>query len=70
MVITALRTLGLRSDQLYLCSLASIALCVAMWLRAKAIDQEQRGNAERRALFVGLWPPMFWVIGRSLEEHE
>jgi hypothetical protein len=29
-----------------------------LWIRAKAVDQEERGNAERRALFVGLWPPM------------
>ena len=70
MVITALRTLGFRSDQLYLCSVAAIMLCVSLWLRAKAVDQDQRGNAERRALFVGLWPPTLWLIGRSLEDHE
>jgi hypothetical protein len=28
------------------------------------------GNAERRALFVGLWPPMFWLIGDSVERRE
>ena len=44
-------------------SLASIGLCVGLWLRAKTVDQDERGNAERRALFVGLWPPMFWLIG-------
>jgi hypothetical protein len=27
-------------------------------------------NAERRALFVGLWPPMIWMIGDSLAPHE
>ncbi|HEY1524381.1 MAG TPA: hypothetical protein VGF70_15325 [Solirubrobacteraceae bacterium] len=26
-----------------------------------------RGCAERRAIFVGLWPPMFWLIGDSVE---
>jgi hypothetical protein len=34
---------------------------------AKTVDQDERGNAERRALFVGLWPPMLWLIGDSLE---
>jgi hypothetical protein len=48
-------------------SLASIGLCIALWLRAKTVDQTERGNAERRALFVGLWPPMFWLIGDTVE---
>lgn len=70
MVITALQALRLRSDHLYVASLASILLCIALWVRAKAVDQDERGNAERRALFVGLWPPTLWLIGRNLEEHE
>jgi hypothetical protein len=48
-------------------SLGSIGLCVALWIRATTVDQDERGNAERRALFVGLWPPTFWLIGDSLE---
>ena len=32
-------------------------------IRGKTVDQDERGNAERRALFVGLWPPMFWLMG-------
>jgi hypothetical protein len=48
-------------------SLASIGLCVGLWLRAKTVDQDERGNAERRALFVGLWPPMLWMIGDTAE---
>jgi hypothetical protein len=47
-------------------SLASIGLCVGLWVRAKTVDQDERGNAERRALFVGLWPPMLWLIGDSV----
>jgi hypothetical protein len=31
------------------------------------VSQEERGNAERRALFVGLWPPMFWLIGDTVD---
>jgi hypothetical protein len=37
---------------------------------AKTVDQDERGNAERRALFVGLWPPMFWLMGDSLKAAE
>ena len=66
----ALQGTGLRGWQLHLLSLGSVGLCVTLWIRAKTVDQEERGNAERRALFVGLWPPMFWLMGDSLERHE
>jgi hypothetical protein len=58
---------GLRDWHAHLASLGSICLCIGLWIRAKTVDQDERGNAERRALFVGLWPPMFWLIGDSLE---
>ncbi len=61
---------GLRGWHLHSLSLASIVLCIGLWIRAKTVDQEERGNAERRALFVGLWPPMFWLMGDSLEGRE
>ena len=70
MLDTALHRLGARSACFEAASLGSVGLCVALWLRAKTVDQEERGNAERRALFVGLWPPMFWLIGDSLRRHE
>ena len=54
----------------YGASLGSIGLCVGLWIRAKTVDQDERGNAERRAIFVGLWPPMFWLIGDSLKSTE
>jgi hypothetical protein len=61
---------GLRGWQMHAASFGSIGLCIALWIRAKTVDQDERGNAERRALFVGLWPPMFWLIGDSLERRE
>jgi hypothetical protein len=60
--------LGLRSIHLQVASLGSVALCIGLWIRAKTVDQSERGNAERRALFVGLWPPTLWLIGDSLQE--
>src|SRR3954451_9722942 len=70
MLTRRLNDVGLRGWHLHVESLSSIALCIGLWIRAKTVDQDERGNAERRALFVGLWPPMFWLIGDSVEGHE
>jgi hypothetical protein len=69
MLTTRMRDAGLRGWHLQLASLGSIGLCIGLWIRAKTVDQDERGNAERRALFVGLWPPMFWLIGDSVERQ-
>ena len=60
----------LRSEHLYATSLASIALCITLWIRAKTIGEDARGNAERRAIFVGLWPPMLWLIGDTVRRRQ
>ncbi|MDQ3723731.1 MAG: hypothetical protein M3376_11885 [Actinomycetota bacterium] len=70
MIAKSLYRVGLRSDQLQVVSMSSVGLCVALWIRAKTVDQDERGNAERRALFVGLWPPTIWLIGDSLGRLE
>ncbi len=70
MVTKLLRAAHVRGWYLHVASLSSVGLCVVLWIRAKTVDQEERGNAERRALFVGLWPPMLWLIGESLRADE
>jgi hypothetical protein len=70
MITGVLHRAGLRSEHVQVLSMASIALCIGLWIRAKTVDQEERGNAERRALFVGLWPPTIWLIGDSLQRYE
>ena len=70
MLTKALSDAGLRGWHLHTGSLAAVYLCIALWIRAKTVDQEERGNAERRALFVGLWPPMLWIIGDGLQLEE
>jgi len=70
MVVTLLRRVGFRGSQFHALSLGSVGLCIALWIRAKTVDQDERGNAERRALFVGLWAPTFWQIGDSLGREE
>jgi hypothetical protein len=67
-LIRTLHGAGLRSSHLQVASLSSVGLCIGLWIRAKTVDQDERVNAERRALFVGLWPPTLWLIGESLEE--
>ncbi len=70
MLTDRLHRAGLRSGHLHILSLCSVGLCIGLWIRAKTVDQDERGNAERRALFVGLWPPTIWLIGDSLARHE
>jgi hypothetical protein len=65
-----LRRVGLRSWYFHVASLGSVALCIGLWIRAKTVDQDERGNAERRALFVGLWAPQFWLMGDAVERQE
>jgi hypothetical protein len=70
MVMRRFQRLGLRSGHLHMLSVASIGLCIGLWVRAKTVDQDERGNAERRALFVGLWPPTIWLLGDAFERHQ
>jgi hypothetical protein len=65
-IVDALHRGGIRGAQLHALSLGSVGLCIGLWIRAKTVDQDERGNAERRALFVGLWAPTLWQIGDSL----
>ena len=69
-VSEAVKRIGVRSTYFYAASLGSVGLCIGLWIRAKTVDQDERGNAERRALFVGLWPPMFWLMGDTLRDSE
>jgi hypothetical protein len=70
MLVETMHRFGLRSDYLHGAGLGAVALCLGLWARAKTMDQKERENAERRALFVGLWPPTLWLIGNALQELE
>jgi len=70
MVATLLHRLHLRGWYFHASALGSVALCITLWIRAKTVDQVERGNAERRALFAGLWAPTLWGIGTSVETRE
>jgi hypothetical protein len=70
MLTKTLYRAGLRAWIMQIFSMSAIGLCIGLWIKAKTVDQDERGNAERRALFVGLWPPTIWLIGDSLARHE
>ncbi|MDF1606079.1 hypothetical protein [Nocardioides sp. YIM 152315] len=70
MPVDVLRRLAIRGDHLQLLSAGSAALSLGLWVRAKTVDQAERGNAERRAIFVGLWSPTLWLVGDSLRADE
>ena len=70
MLVDLMRRLGLRDWHLHTSSMGSVGLCITLWIRAKTVDQDERGNAERRALFVGLWAPTLWLMGNSLEVEQ
>jgi hypothetical protein len=65
-VVRSLRRVGFRGPEFQLLALGSVGLCIALWIRAKTVDQDERGNAERRAIFVGLWAPTLWEVGESI----
>jgi hypothetical protein len=69
-IVETLHRFGARGSQFHALSLGSVGLCIGLWIRAKTVDQDERGNAERRALFVGLWAPTLWEIGESLRREE
>jgi hypothetical protein len=66
MLTKSLNRIGVAPWMLQTASMGSVALCIGLWIQAKTYDQEQRANAERRAIFVGLWPPTIWLIGDTL----
>ena len=70
MIPRLLHSIGVRAAPMQGVSLGCIGLCLSLWIRAKTVDQDERGNAERRALFVGLWPPLLWLMGDSVERRE
>lgn len=70
MITRALHAAGLRGWHLHVSSITAILVCIALWIRAKTYDEEMRGNAERRALFVGLWPPTLWLVGDAIQREE
>jgi hypothetical protein len=66
-----LHRLGLNSTLMHGLGLASIGASVSLWGRSAAVDDKDRkARAERLAIFVGLWPPTFLLLGKVLQDLE
>jgi hypothetical protein len=66
-----LKRLGLTSTLLHSLGAASIAGSLSLWGRsATASNRHTKARAERLAIFVGLWPPTFFLLGKVLQDLE
>jgi hypothetical protein len=65
-MITLFRRVGLSQDIMYVLGLASVGADIAIWNLKKGDD---KANAERFGIFVGLWAPTFFAIGNGLGQH-
>ena len=63
--------LGIRSDLMHGLGVASILGSISLWGRSAAKnDEASRARSERLAIFVGLWPPTFFLLGKVLQDIE
>ena len=70
-VALLLRKVGFTSTILHSLGLASIGGSISLWGRSVAVsDQATKARAERLAIFIGLWPPTFFLLGKVLQDLE
>jgi hypothetical protein len=70
-VALALRKYGFGSDVLHSLGFASLVGSVSLWGKsALNSDDEKKARAERLAIFVGLWPPTFFLLGKVMQDLE
>ena len=68
-VALALRRIGLNSSLMHSLGLGSIVAALSLWARSAAVsDKDRKARAERLAIFVGLWPPTFVLLGKVLQD--
>jgi hypothetical protein len=70
-IALALHKLGLNSDVLHSLGFGSVLAAVSLWGRAASVsDWKAKARAERLAIFVGLWPPTFFLLGKVMQDLE
>jgi hypothetical protein len=70
-IALALRRLGISSDVLHSLGFGSMAAAVSLWGRSASVDDwRAKARAERLAIFVGLWPPTFFLLGKVMQDLE
>lgn len=58
------------SNVLYILGFASIVLSAGNFVAGKTEDGKQQDEQERNGLFVGFWPPTFFILGKIVEDRE
>src|SRR5215212_2406570 len=70
-IALALRSVGINSDILHGLGLGSIVAAISLWGRSASVDDwKDKARAERLAIFIGLWPPTFFLLGKVLQDLE
>ena len=70
-IALGLHRLGIKSDILHGLGFGSMLAAISLWGRsASADDWKTKARAERLAIFVGLWPPTFFLLGKVLQDLE
>jgi hypothetical protein len=70
-IALALRKLGISSDVLHGLGFGSMLAAVSLWGRSASVDDwKAKARAERLAIFVGLWPPTFFLLGKVIQDLE
>ena len=70
-VALALHRIGLRGSLMHSLGIGSILAAISLWGRSAAVsDKDRRARAERLAIFIGLWPPTFFLLGKVLQDME
>jgi hypothetical protein len=70
-IALALRKLGINSDVLHSLGFGSMLAAVSLWGRSASVgDWKAKARAERLAIFVGLWPPTFFLLGKVIQDLE
>ena len=66
-----LKKLGFNSTLMHSFGLGSIGIAISLWGRSAAVsDRDAKARAERLAIFIGLWPPTFFLLGKVLQDLE
>jgi hypothetical protein len=66
-MIQELRKTGLNSTTLYLSSFISVLLSIGIWFMRRSDD---RANAERFGIFIGLWAPTLMQLANAFQTAE
>jgi len=70
-IALALKRVGLGSDLMHSLGFSSIVAAISLWFRSGSVeDKDKKARAERLAIFIGLWPPTFFLLGKVLQDLE